>query len=427
MTDDLLQLAPDAKTLEAGRRLFYSRRWRLLGGDGHWLWGEFDYNGRRAIESAVQVVEGKFFCTCRARARPCAHGLALVFLLKNNADRFTVGQPPDWVRTVQFRSERPAREVKDEHKAEDRLAARLDLMTDGIDELELRLLDLARRGVAETLGQGSETWLAIATRLTDAKLPGLAGRVRRLASLPEVEAESSIARTLADLYLFVRAWRIREEFEPDRLNELYQTAGITTRRDDILARPGQRDHWLVVGTAEGEEDRLSYRRVWLRGEKSRRYVLLLDYVFGRAPFEQSWPLSASFDGSVHYYPGSYPQRGLFPEPRPGGRPYDGLNGYTSLTQMLRNYRKALGVNPWLQLYPVYLSEVRPVKRGEDLLLVDQEQAALPVPPGFSGFYRLLAVSGGRPVTVFGEFDGYQFRPLSLLTGLGLVPADQVEP
>ena len=427
MTEHLLQLAPDAKTLEAGRRLFYSRRWRLLGGDGQWVWGEFDYNGRRAIESAVEVVQGKFHCTCRARARPCAHNLALVILLKNNADRFHVGQPPEWVRSVQHRAERPTAPVKDERAADDRLSGRLELMTAGLDELELRLLDLARTGIAETGGQGGEVWLSMATRLTDNKLPGLAARVRRLASLPETEVEGATARTLGDLFLFIRAWRFRGEFPPERVEELYQVAGITTRRDELLARPGKADHWLVMGVVEGEEDRLRYRRTWLRGERNKRYALLLDYTFGHNPFEQSWPLSASFDGAVQYYPGAYPQRAVFTSPRAGGRPYDGLIGYPSFAEMRGNYRRAIGVNPWLQLYPVLLAEVRPVKLADELYVLDKAGEALPVDAAYSGFYRLLAVSGGGSLSLFAEFDGYRLRPLSLLTEQGLVTADQPPP
>ena len=422
MIDHLLQLAPDAKTLEAGRRLFYSRRWRLLGGDGEWIWGEFDVGGRRPVQSAVQVVRGRFSCTCRARARPCAHNLALVLLLKNNADRLTVGQPPDWVRSVQHQAEKAPRAVKDPHRADDRLAARLDLMTAGVDELELRLLDVARRGIADTVGQGAETWLGMATRLTDAKLPGPAGRARRLASLAEAGSEEEIARTLGDLYLFVRAWRIRDEYPEERLAELYQFAGITTKKEELLARPPREDHWLVIGTAAGVEDRLRYRRVWLRGERSRRYALLLDYAFGEFPFEQSWPLSASFSGGVHYYPGSYPQRAIFPDPRPGGKPYDGLLGYPTFREMLDNYRRALGVNPWLLWYPVYLADVRPRRRGDRSVLVDRDGYELPVTDDFDGFYRLLAVSGGTSLALFAEFDGYRLRPLSVLTDSGLAEA-----
>ena len=418
--DQLLQLAPDPKSLEAGRRLFYSRRWRLLGGDGEWIWGEFDINGKRPIQSAVQVVEGRFNCSCRARARPCAHGLALVLLLKNNADRYTVGQPPDWVRSVQHQASKAPRVTKDITKADDRLTARLELMSAGVDELELRLLDVARRGIADTLGQGSEVWFTTASRLTDAKLPGLAGRVRRLAALGDEGTEAEIARTVGDLYLFIRAWRIREELTEQRREELYQIAGINTKKDELLARSATTDHWLVLGTEEGQEDRLRWRRVWMRGERTRRFVLLLDYAFGEFAFEQSWPLSASFDGAVHYYPGNYPQRGLFPQPRPGGRPYDGLKGYDTFGELIENYRRALGVNPWLLYYPVYLNAVQPLRQGGELLLIDQKGASIPCVPEYTGGYRLLAVSGGGPLTLFAEFDGYRLRPLSLLTGLGLV-------
>ncbi len=423
MLDRLLQLAPDPKTLESGRRLFYSRRWALLGGDGQWLWGEFDVGGSRPIRSAVHLLEAQFTCSCRGRARPCAHGLALVLLLKNNPDRYTVGQPPEWVRTVQHQAERRPQVTRDVTKTDERLTARLELMTTGVDELELRLIDFARRGIADTLTQGSETWLTAAARLTDAKLPGPAGRLRRLASLGAEGTEAEVARTLGDLYLFVRAWRKRDELPENRHHELRQVAGINTKREQLLARPGTTDHWLVLGTVAGEEERLRYRRVWLRGERTRRFALLLDFAFGEMPFEQSWPLSAAFEGTVHYYPGSYAQRAAFPAPRPGGRPYDGLKGYATFIDMQENYRRALAVNPWLFQYPVYLNAVRPVKQGAELLLVDPAGRSYPVPADYTGTYRLLAVSGGRPLALMAEFDGYHLRPLSLLTELGLVPAE----
>lgn len=419
-TDSLLQLAPDAKSLESGRRLFYSRRWRLLGGDGEWVWGEFDVGGKRPIQSAVQVVRARFHCSCRARARPCAHGLALVLILKNDADRYTVGQPPEWVRSVQYQEAKPVAVTKDITKADERLTARLTMMTAGIDELELRLLDVARRGIADTVGQGAETWLATAARLTDTKLPGLASRVRRLASLGDAGTEGEIARTLGDLYLFVRSWHIREELSLPRREELYQIAGINTKKDELNARPATGDHWLVVGVVNGQEDRLRYRRVWLRGERSRRYAMLLDFAFGEYPFEQSWPLSASFDGDLIYYPGNYAQRANFPAPLAGGRPYEGLKAYKSFAEMLDNYRRALGANPWLLHYPVYLGSVKPAKRGTEQLLVDNDGLAIALLDGYEGFYGLLAVSGGGALSIFAEFDGYRLRPLSVLTELGLV-------
>lgn len=423
--DDLLHLAPDAKSLEAGRRLFYSRRWRLLGGDGQWLWGEFAYgNSGKAIESAVELTTGRYVCSCRARQRPCAHGLALVLILKNDQDRITVAQPPSWVRSVQFQAEKrqAAKPVKDLRAAEGRHSDRLDLMTEGVHELELRLLDLARRGIADTQAQGPGVLRAAAARLTDAKLPGPAGHLRRLASLGAEGTEAAFARTLGDLYLFVRAWKNRHELTDARHDELLQFAGINTRKEELLARPAHTDHWLVMGVAAGQDDRLRWRRTWLRGEQSHRFALLQDYAFGERPFERSWPLGASFQGGLHYYPGNYPQRAVFPHPAPGGRPYDGLTGYTHYARLRGNYQKALAVNPWLFVYPVYLTGVRPAVVDRQQLLFDEAGEALPLHPDYEGFYRLLAVSGGGPIALFAEFNGYELTPQSIVTGMGLMEA-----
>jgi hypothetical protein len=393
----------------------------LLGGNGEWLWGEFDVSSRSPIQTAVQLTGDTFHCSCRARSRPCAHNLALLLIFKHDAGRYTVGQPPEWVRTTQFRSEKKS-QVAPAPPSPDRQSERRALMSTGIDELELRLLDVARRGLADTQGQGGQIWRDTAARLTDAKLSGLAGRFRRLAALGPEGSEAEVARTLGDVYLFILAWRNRADLPPERQSELDQLAGIAPKRAGLLAEPPRQDHWLVMGLVEGQEERLRYRRVWLRGEHHRRYALLLDFAFGDRPFEQSWPLAAAFDGAVHYYPGSYPQRAVFPQPRAGGRPYDGLTGYPSVTALLQNYRRALAVQPWLLQYPVLLEGFRPHEGPAGIILVDPDGAALPLAPEYDDVYRLLAVSGGHPVSLFAEFDGYLLRPLSLLTELGLVPA-----
>ncbi len=422
--DDLLRLAPDPKTLEAGRRLFYSKRWRLVGGDGRWLWGEFQFGkGNKASETAVELTTGRFYCSCRGRQRPCAHGLALVLILKNDQERITVGQPPSWVRSVQHRASHPAPPTKDTLAAADRQGERITLMSAGVNELELRLLDITRRGIADTLAQGVEPLLAAAARLTDAKLPGPAGAFRRLAALGAEGSEADFARTLGDLYLFTRAWKNREGLPAPKYQELQQFAGLNPKKDTILSQAGVEDHWLVLGVVEGAEERLRFRRIWLRGERTRRFALILDYAFGERPFERAWPLGASFQGAVFYYPGSYPQRALFPFPGPGGRPYDGLVGYRSLDRLALNYRKALSLNPWLFSYPVYLTGFTPRLTKQRLALISAEGAVMPVGSNYVGSYSLLAVGGGGPVDCFGEFNGRSFQPLSIMDGGGVLPAE----
>ncbi|OAV42632.1 hypothetical protein [Lewinella sp. 4G2] len=419
--DDLLHLAPDAKTLEAGRRLFYSKRWRLVGGDGEWLWGEFLYgNSGKHSETAVELRTGRYFCNCRARQRPCAHGLAIVLMLKNDQSRITVSQPPSWVRSVQFRAEKPAATTKDIPAAEDRRSDRIDLMTSGVEELELRLLDIARRGIADTLAQGPAPFLSAAARLTDTKLPGPAGILRRLASLGPDGTERDIARALGDLYLFVRSWKNRDGLSTKKYEELLAFAGANPKKESILGQPPVNDHWLVMGVLEGADDRLRHRRTWLRGEKTRRFALVLDYAFGNMAFERSWPLGASYQGAVYYYPGSYPQRALFPQPVPGNRPYDGLIGYETLEHLTSNYQKALALNPWLYSYPVYLTAFHPQFTGRRFELISGKGEVLAVSTNFENKYSLLAESGGGPISLFGEFNGYHFKPMALVSQGGLI-------
>lgn len=428
---ELLAMTPDAKTSEGARRLYFSRRWRLLGGDGKWLWGEFEVNGPKPLRAAVDLLQGNFYCSCRGRQRPCTHALSLVMILNNQPERITVSSPTEWVMEYQ-EAQQPKQFApgnSPESTASGKIPAtssdpkfqdRIQLMDQGIEELELRLLDIAKKGLADTNSLGPEFWQDTATRLNDAKLGGLANRLRPLfrpSETPDFQLQASI---VGDLYLAIRSWRKREELPPERQSELFQLLGVNLKKDEVLQQPAKEDHWLVMGSVLGAEDRLRYRRVWLRGESRKRYALLLEYAFGEQPFERSWPLASSWMGSVHYYPGSYPQRAVFPHPNPGGRPYDGLSGYADYAEMIYDYRRALALQPWLLSYPVYLMAVVPATVKGLPALLDAQDIPLPLPAEFTNFYTLLSASGGEPISLFAEFNGTELRPLSLFTGSGFM-------
>lgn len=439
---DLLSMSPDAKTSEGARRLYFSRRWRLLAGDGKWLWGEFETNSPKPLRAAVDLLHANFFCNCRSRYRPCTHALSLVMILHNQPDRIVVNSPPEWVMEHQASllpksSEEESEVAAQKEQTGANLASippvqlggidltdkkttdRLALMSSGIDELELRLLDIATRGLADTNMLGADFWLDTANRLTDAKLGGLGNRLRAMVRVGEPKLEQQ-SRVIGDLYLAIRAWKKQEALPEKRRLELLQYTGINLKKDQVHNQGSREDHWLVMGTAEGQEDRLRFRRVWLRGEQRKRYALLLDYAFGEQAFERSWPLASSWQGSVHYFPGSYPQRALFPYPTRGGKPYDGLSGYPDFAAMLHDYQRALALQPWLPTYPVYLAEVRPMTKDGIFTLLDNHDHPLPLPADYQNFYTLLAAGGGVPISLFAEFDGSYLRPLSLFTGNGLL-------
>ncbi|TGY91560.1 SWIM zinc finger family protein, partial [Streptomyces rhizosphaericola] len=90
---------------------------------------------------------------------------------------------------------------------------------------------------------------------------------------------------------------------------------------------------------------------------------------------------------------------------------------------LAAYGEALRGDPWLDGWPVTLRDVIPVPSGGGWQLADAKGTdALPLAPAAlsrQGLWKLVALSGGAPVTVFGELGHRGFDPFTAWdTGAG---------
>lgn len=74
---------------------------------------------------------------------------------------------------------------------------------------------------------------------------------------------------------------------------------------------------------------------------------------------------------------------------------------------------AFTANPWVERVPFALAAVTPIRRAHGWILRDGEASCLPLKIADANAWRLVALAGGRPVAVAGEWDGEQFRPLSI--------------
>jgi len=99
---------------------------------------------------------------------------------------------------------------------------------------------------------------------------------------------------------------------------------------------------------------------------------------------------------------------------------------------LDTYARAIAKLPWLDRYPLTLVDVIPttgampaalgghagsgrgVGSGSEWRLVDTHGHTLPITPRFQHGYRLLALSGGHPITITGEWNGTHFLPLAAI-------------
>lgn len=410
----LLNLAPDVRTLEEARRLFFARGWALLAGDGQWLWGEYVTRDNVRYLPAVRLQPAAFRCTCKAPRRPCKHALALVLLFMNADDRWQTGLTPPEALLKPEAAGAPKREVAVSDASREK---RLQLMDEGVEELEKWLLDLVRQGLAGLETQPPAFWQQVAARMTDFKLGSIG---RRISALPQYFARPDwpdrLLAELGALYLFVRAWRRRQELDAPRRDELLQLAGFNLKKEEVLqAQPPLRDHWLVMGQLTGQEDRLTYRRVWLRGEKSGRMALLLDYSFGNEGFAEHWITGSALQGELSFYPGSYPLRAALRQFQASSRAYEELGGYSGADDMLSGYATALAANPWLPQLPALLQSVVVVWQAESgrFVAVDEQGRYLPLAPADEAKgWQLAALGAGRPIWLFGEYEDGALRPLS---------------
>ncbi|MFD6194229.1 hypothetical protein [Streptomyces sp. NPDC060275] len=302
----------------------------------------------------------------------------------------------------------------DPEAARRRAERRAERVTAGATELEQRLADLLRTGLAGAERAGYGLWEETAARMVDAQAPGLASRVRELGAIPSSGPgwPVRLLEECALLHLLDRGWLGRERLPDDLAATVRSRVGLPTSADG----PPTRDHWLVLAQYDTTDARLTTRRVWLYGAESDRTVLLLSYgAAGRAP-ELTLPVGTALDAETSGYPGAGRQRAAlgrrFAPPEPARtRP----RGVTT-SQATARYGEALRDDPWLDSVPVTLERVVPVPDGEGWQLADADgDRALPLAgAGGSqpGLWRLVALAGGAPVTVFGECGHRGFTPLT---------------
>ncbi|MEU6176680.1 SWIM zinc finger family protein [Streptomyces coeruleorubidus] len=428
--DQVLALAPDAASRKAGSKLGTAGPWSEAGSSGEGtVWGLCKGSGSKPYQTVVDIADASgpaYKCSCPSRKFPCKHALGLLLLWAGGDAAVPTGEAPEWAGQWIAGRRKRAEETKagdnsgspsgsaDPEAARRRAERRAERVTAGAVELEQRLADLLRAGLATAEQSGYGLWEETAARMVDAQAQGLAGRVRELGAIPSTGPgwPVRLLEECALLHLLGQGW-LRRERLPDTLAATVRSRiGLPASADG----PPVRDRWLVLAQYDTADTRLTTRRIWLYGAESDRTVLLLSYgAAGRAP-ELALPVGLALEAEVSAYPGAGQLRvalgDQFAPPAPTAiRP----PGATT-SQATARYGDALRDDPWLESVPVTLGRVVPTPDGDSWQLADaDEDAALPLTPAArsrAGLWRLVALSGGAPVRVFGECGHQGFTPLT---------------
>lgn len=435
--EQVLALAPDAASRKAGTKLSAPGPWSgsgtaALPDDGGTLvWGLCKGSGSKPYQTVVDVAGPAYKCSCPSRKFPCKHALGLLLLWSAGADAgLPEAQPPDWVEEWcegrKARTERKAAKAAegpaDPAAARRRAERRARRVAEGAVELDRRLADQLRSGIAGADQAGYQVWDEVAARMVDAQAPGLASRVRELASIPSSGDgwPSRLLEEYALLHMLSRGYAAVDGL-PDPLAATVRTrVGFTTDTTELLRGPTVRDRWLVLGQEDSVDDKLTTRRVWLRGEETGRDALLLSFGAAGRPPELVLPTGLAVNADLAYHPSARPLRAVLGERRGAPGPASAPPG-VPIGSAMDAYAEALRDDPWLDTWPVVLGSVVPVPGPVGWQLADADGGdALPLFTRGSeqqGLWRLAAVSGGMPVTVFGECGHRGFTPRTVWSEL----------
>ena len=423
--EQVTQMAPDEASLAAGRKLQAARHWQNLGRDEHAFWGEC--LGSATYQVKFDLAQQGYHCSCPSRKFPCKHVLGLLLLATSSPEQLTASDSPEWVaQWLAKRHEAAAKkqlkqseaETKpvDEKAQQKRAEQRHERVSEGLAQLDLWMNDLIYVGLAGLEARGAGLWEDQARRLVDAQAPGVASRVRRLGELPGSGPAwpQRLLHELGKIKLAIHAYRRIDQLDELLASDLRQWIGWTISSDEV-EKTGEKvtDDWLILGQWIDDDDRLRIQRTWCRGKTSGRMALVLQFAVGTAGFEQQLTPGVKQSGVMTYYPGMSRQRAQFKAAQPASSiVQQDIAWLASFEAFLQEVAVDLARQPWLSAFGCLIQGVTFATTEHGWWLRDQAGQLLRLAE-FDA-WRLLALSGGHPFALAGEWDGNRLRPLGAL-------------
>jgi hypothetical protein len=438
--EQVLALAPRPSSIAGAQPLAVPARWSGLGCDERAVWGRCSGSSAEPYDAMVDHVGVASRCSCPSRVVPCKHALALLLLwargqvpgalapagvaswIARRPDRAApampaaegVGTAPDAAGEGIAPPDDPITAPPPEPPSsrDDRIAR----MRAGLVELDRWLDDRVRTGLADPMLARYATWDDVAARLVDAQVGGLANRVRRLAGVVGTRPEwhEHVLAELGVLHLLTRAGRHLPDLPPALADSVAVALGWQVRQADVLAGVPDTDRWQVMGRSDTREDRIEVRRVWLRGEASGRWAMVLSFAAYRQSLDDSLRVGTVVPADLFRYPGA------------GLRAIVGRRGETvpvealavdhpggTVAQACATIGHGFVAEPWTERIPVCLVAA-PAAPGRRWALTDRTGTLpLALDQRDDGLGMLLACSAGRAVALTCEWTPNGLVPLTV--------------
>nr|WP_260458395.1 SWIM zinc finger family protein [Bacteroides salyersiae] len=408
--EQIIQLAPDASSVKAGKGLATQSKWVLLEYSGRAIWGHCQGSGKTPYQTVVDTKNIAFKCSCPSRKFPCKHGLGLLFLYASHAALFKEAEEPDWVAAWlskrEEKAEKKEQKIKsdapvDEAAQAKRQAMRHDKVLNGIEDLQIWMKDLMRNGLIHIPERAYSLFDGMARRMIDSQAPGLANRLKAIQEI-DFYAESwkyELTDRLGKLYLLTESYKNLDTQPEDWQWEIRTQTGYPQAKEEVLSGEAVADQWLVLHKRSRKINELNTDTHWLYGRRSKRFAVYLSFTTPGTLSERNLVPGSVYDGKLCFYKGVCASRALFKECGLSGEKF--LPSFcTDLREAASRYRKAAQENPFIEDMPVLVENIRLAGQGKQLYLQDANHELIPVRMQDSTKTAVLSVTGGKPFAAF---------------------------
>lgn len=319
--EQILTLAPDEASKKSGKDLANPSKWVTKAVNEQALWGECQGSGSKPYQTQIDLSNIAFKCSCPSRKFPCKHGLGLLLLYARQKNTFSNTEAPSWVtdwlnKRTDKQEKKAAKEDKpvNEEAQAKRQQARLQKVSDGIDELRLWIKDIVRNGILTMPDKGAAWFENMAKRMVDAQAPGLANMVRNLGETNFYTEgwQTNFLNQLLSIYLTTEGFKNSASLDEMLQQDIRAWIGFTQSQEELKEQKGITDTWLVLAKQTNEVDNITTERYWLHGINNNQYALVLQFIVRGALAANQLSITPGqfIQAELVYYPSLKPLRAI---------------------------------------------------------------------------------------------------------------------
>jgi hypothetical protein len=257
--------------------------------------------------------------------------------------------------------------------------------------------------------------------MVDAQAPGAASRLRSLGSVAAGRPDGWPERLLSGMGMLHLLCEASSRASGPLREDVRALLGWNAAREDVLAGPRVHDRWSVLARTVIEQERLRVARTWLWGASTERCALLLDFAPPFGSLESRPPAGSAVDAELAFFPSATPLRALIAGETEGLGPAPGSFGTGGVSSALSAAAEAIALNPWIDDWPVAIAAAVVEGSADGEWAFGTDDGTLRLGGSELARWRLLSVSGGHPVSVFGLWTGESLTPLAAGDGERAVP------